>query len=57
LSAVFLGGMGTVEKKIVATKSDPEVAQSYVMDDKYGGFENPDRFVHDKTSRLVTQVR
>jgi hypothetical protein len=49
--------MGTVEKKIVAIKSDPEVAQSYAMDDKYGGLENPDRFGHDKTSRLVTQVR
>jgi hypothetical protein len=57
LSAVFLGGMGTVEKKIAATKSDPEVAQSYAMDDKYGGLENPESFGQDRISRPVTQIR
>jgi hypothetical protein len=49
--------MGTVEKKIVAIKSDPEVAHSLTMDDKYGGLENPESFGQDKTSRLVTQIR
>jgi hypothetical protein len=57
LSAIFLGGMGTVEKKIVAIKSDPEVAHSLTMDDKYGGLENPANFGQGKPSSLVTQVR
>lgn len=49
--------MGTVEKKIVAIKSDPEVAHSLTMDDKYGGLENSANFGQGKPSSLVTQVR
>lgn len=57
MSAIFLGGMGTVEKKIAAIKSDPEVAHSLTMDDKYGGLEDPENFGQGKTSSPMTQVR
>jgi hypothetical protein len=49
--------MGTVEKKIAAIKSDPEVAHSLTMDDKYGGLEDPENFGQGKTSSPMTQVR
>jgi hypothetical protein len=51
LSAIFLRSMGTVENKKVAAKSDPEIAQSSGMDEKYGGAENFERFGQDKQPR------